>query len=122
MPYQREIVLVDDDDLVRRVLQDILEAFGYRCFAFENAAGALALLTTRWVDLVVTDLVMPEMDGVSFALVVKERYPQLPILAITGSSNGLAVPPGLFRRVWQKPISPIVLLKQAVEECLARSP
>jgi two-component system cell cycle sensor histidine kinase/response regulator CckA len=69
MTARRTLLVVDDDATIRRVLQLSLERAGFRVLAAEHGAAALAVLDAQEspVDLVLTDVVMPEMDGVSLA-------------------------------------------------------
>jgi two-component system, cell cycle sensor histidine kinase and response regulator CckA len=63
------VLVVDDDDLLRWFMAGVLEGEGYRVIRAENGRVAWQLLRTigRFVDAVVTDVIMPEMDGVELA-------------------------------------------------------
>ncbi|WP_137392226.1 response regulator [Rhodoligotrophos defluvii] len=79
-------LVVDDDRVVRETLVSIMEAAG---FAVESAADgreALALLEVERPDLVISDIVMPEVEGIELILSLRERHPDVVILAISGGA------------------------------------
>ncbi|HZZ89808.1 MAG TPA: response regulator [Caulobacteraceae bacterium] len=79
------VLLVDDDILVSNGTAAMLEDLGHEVIEAGSAARALSLLEeTPGIDLVITDHAMPEMTGVEFAKVVRQRYPKLPIVLATG--------------------------------------
>ncbi len=89
------ILIVDDVDLNRRLLKAILKAANYRIFEAKRPSAALAILEREKIDLVVVDLVIPEMPGPEFARMLKnDRRTQLiPILMTTsvqGTENEVA--------------------------------
>lgn len=79
------ILLVEDEENVREAGRDILETLGYQTLLAANGRDALeGYQSAEHVDLVVTDLVMPEMGGGALVQALKERDPQIKVLAITG--------------------------------------
>ena len=89
------ILIVDDVDLNRRLLKAILKAANYRIFEAKRPSAALAILEREKIDLVVIDLVIPEMSGAEFCRLLKnDRKTQLiPILmttSIQGTENEVA--------------------------------
>jgi two-component system chemotaxis response regulator CheY len=86
------ILIVDDDTRVREALRRDLERLGHEVYDFARALPVLARLAELPpFDAILTDVDMPEMDGVAFALAVRERYPDLaiPIGFVTGGSRSL---------------------------------
>jgi signal transduction histidine kinase len=81
------ILIVDDDEGVRSVAAQIVEELGYRVLAASGARDALRLLDTETVDLLITDIVMPETTGVELARLVRARAPELPILFASGYAD-----------------------------------
>lgn len=82
------ILLVDDEDLVRAGTADMLEEFGYTVLQVNSAAEALVLLRgADRIDALVTDFLMPGMNGVALAAETHTLRPGLPVLLITGYSN-----------------------------------
>jgi DNA-binding NtrC family response regulator len=79
------ILLVDDDDGVRKCVGDMLKRSGYEVLAAEDGAAALkALRENAAVDLVIADRRMPGMDGLTLVRRIKEHTPDLPIVIMTG--------------------------------------
>jgi PAS domain S-box-containing protein len=79
------VLLVDDDAIVRDVLALSLEDAGYRVLAASGGAAALARLDApERVDIIVSDLAMPSMDGLALIRAAQERRPGLPAVLLTG--------------------------------------
>ena len=77
------IMVVEDDPIQRRLMQAVLGRAGYTVHTAANGAEGLALLDEQHVDLVVLDVMMPEMDGYEFAKTIREGGSTLPILMVT---------------------------------------
>ena len=85
MAKQRHSVLVvDDDQVVRTVLINILKREGYRVVEATNGKEALAIIKQNVPDFVITDLVMPEMGGLDLLIEIKNDYPDVRVAVITG--------------------------------------
>jgi two-component system, cell cycle sensor histidine kinase and response regulator CckA len=80
------VLVVDDERGIREVLVLSLEMGGYRCIPAEDGVAALAAFDSgeNEVGLVITDLNMPEMDGISLVRHLRERRPALPIVVSSG--------------------------------------
>lgn len=82
------ILLVDDDPAVRKSVGDMLERSGYGVITAADGHAALAALHERAaVDLVITDYLMPGMDGLALVRRIKERTPDLPVVIMTGHGD-----------------------------------
>ena len=82
---EARILLVDDDAMVRHVLTRMLQAGGHEVDDASSGAGALERLDAGGgYDLVITDYGMPGMDGHSLAKRIANRWPELPVIVITG--------------------------------------
>jgi CheY-like chemotaxis protein len=105
------VLLVDDDDAVRRVAARILREAGYT--ADEAAAPSAAIArASDGVDLLVTDVILPEMSGRELAARMREMRPDLPVLFVSGHAPGPAEEdPALLA----KPFTPEVLLARVRE-------
>jgi len=77
------ILIVDDEEGMRRLLSRVLTREGYETSAVGSGAEALRLVASERFDLVVTDIKMPEMDGLQLLAELKEYEPSLPIIVIT---------------------------------------
>lgn len=99
------ILLAEDDQVMREYLTRALERSGYAVTAVDRGTEALPLLKSEHFDLLLTDIVMPEMDGIELAQKAGEVRPELKIMFITGFAAvtlkaGKAVPNA---RVLSKP-------------------
>ena len=78
------ILLAEDDRVMREYLTRALERSGYAVTAVDRGTEALPLLETERFDLLLTDIVMPEMDGIELARRASELDPDIKIMFITG--------------------------------------
>ncbi len=78
------VLVVDDEPAVRSVVEQTMTRFGHEVMTATDGFDALKKLSLGWVDLVVTDMVMPEMDGVKLIGHIREHYPNVKIIAISG--------------------------------------
>ena len=79
-----KILLVDDDQDIRDILRVFLEGLGYIIEEAENGIAALKILRNDEIDLVITDIQMPEMSGISLLEKIKEYNQDIPVIVITG--------------------------------------
>lgn len=79
-----DILLIDDDDSVRRVLRRLLEREGHEVRDAADGAAGLRLLGERRPDVVLTDVYMPEMDGIELLMGIQEAEPELPVIVVSG--------------------------------------
>lgn len=77
------ILVVDDDKNTRRLLSAVLEKEGYTVFTAANGEEALARLGEVHIDLVVLDIMMPQMDGYEFTRTLREANNEMPILMVS---------------------------------------
>ena len=80
----RRILLAEDDEDMRRFLVKALERAGYDVCDFDNGASAYERLREEPFSLLLTDIVMPEMDGIELARRATEIDPDLKVMFITG--------------------------------------
>ena len=78
------ILVVDDEEVVRLLFKETLEELGHNAITAENAAIALEVVKERDLDLVFLDLKMPGMDGAELFRQIKAVKPRLPVAIITG--------------------------------------
>ncbi len=119
---QPKILIVDDQPLVLSVLRDILSFGPYRVLAVGSAEEALQLLEGESVDVVISDERMPGMQGSEFLTIVRNKYPQVVRIILTGhasvESAMRAVNESEIFRFLTKPVNRDVL-HQAVKDALA---
>jgi two-component system, cell cycle response regulator CpdR len=83
-PMTTKILLAEDDTDMRRFLVKALQAAGYNVISFDNGLAAYQRLREEPFELLLTDIVMPEMDGIELARRAAELDPDIKIMFITG--------------------------------------
>ena len=78
------VLLVDDEALARKLISRCLVASGYVVRLAEDGLDAIGKLRTGLPDLIISDLKMPRMSGIELLDVVRKRFPQIPVIAISG--------------------------------------
>ncbi len=81
------ILIVDDDLNMTRTLADILSVFGYITDTASRAAEGLQKMTTAAFDCVVSDIRMPDMNGVEFQRAIRQQHDDLPVMLITAYAD-----------------------------------
>ncbi len=85
VPMKEKILIVDDDKYITLLLYNFLNDEGYVCETAENGLDALEKISqSDSFDMVLLDFVMPKMNGLEFLSVVREKYPDLPVMMISG--------------------------------------
>jgi len=79
------ILLIDDEDLVRQTARTVLEYAGHTVTEFSNGKHGLKWLETNTADLLLTDMLMPDADGIEIILEARKQHPALKIVAMSGS-------------------------------------
>jgi two-component system, cell cycle sensor histidine kinase and response regulator CckA len=113
------IMIVDDEESVRQVVSDVLKSHGYDVVEAGDAGAALAECDKRGrqIDLVLTEVVMPQMSGLELGRELAAREPRLKILYMSGYRDALAraAPEGAAATLLLKPFTPEVLLSRVRE-------
>lgn len=81
------LLFVDDEPSILSALRRLFRPHGYRIFTAEGGAAGLAVLEQQQIDLVVSDMRMPEMDGASFLKQVRARWPKVMRILLTGYAD-----------------------------------
>ncbi|MGA9981818.1 MAG: response regulator [Acidobacteriaceae bacterium] len=120
------VFVVDDERTIADTLAAILSHHGYQTRAFYDAASALAACAVEHPDLVISDVVMPQCNGIDLAIQIKERYPACKILLFSGHAGTVdflhqARQLGHNFEVLSKPIHPKDLLARLEMEMTAPS-
>ena len=82
------LLVIDDDNLVRAALTDMLQTAGFEVVTASNGRLGLELLDTTTVDAIITDILMPEQEGLETIREARQRFPDIRILAISGGGAG----------------------------------
>jgi len=78
-----KVLIVDDDDMIRVLMNDFMATLGYQCHTASSGPEALEILERHTVDVVITDIIMPGMDGLELTQKIKEKY-DYEIIVMTG--------------------------------------
>jgi CheY-like chemotaxis protein len=100
------ILVVDDEFLITDILVDVLEEDGFRVLTASNGRKALEILDKETPALVVTDFMMPLMNGLELAQAIKANpgWAQIPVILLSGAQGAIARGyPDLFVAVYDKP-------------------
>lgn len=81
------VLLIDDEQMVRKIVRKMLERGGHEVTEAENGRLGLQQLKTATFDLVITDIIMPEMEGVETLMTVREQYPSVKVIAMSGGGR-----------------------------------
>ncbi len=90
--FKYRILIVEDDEGLREFGKLLLIAQGYEILCAEDGFEGLAALKQSLPDIIISDLRMPNMNGFEFLSVVRRRFPNIPVIAISGEFSGLSVP------------------------------
>ncbi|MGE5693077.1 MAG: response regulator [Candidatus Zixiibacteriota bacterium] len=83
----RRVLIVDDNPNMSNLLSDMLEVFDFASQRADDGEEALSLLHEEDFSLLITDLRMPKMTGLDLLKAVKDKFPKLPVVVITGYST-----------------------------------
>ena len=117
------VLVIDDEAMVRKIVRKMLERSGHTVVEAENGKLGIEQLKSATFDLVITDIIMPEMEGVETVIALKKDFPKVAIIAMSGGGRGAnydfldAARKLGAAKALRKPFTRHELL-EAVEECL----
>jgi CheY-like chemotaxis protein len=118
------ILLIDDQEHIRNIIKQILLIDGYEVDTAENGKAGLKMVQLHCYDLVITDIFMPEQDGLEVIMELRQQFPDIRIIVMTGGGAKLDIAHLLKMskymgadRLFPKPID-FVKLRAAVKEVL----
>ncbi|MEI7907236.1 MAG: response regulator [Bacteroidota bacterium] len=103
----RTILVVDDSATVRKFVSVSLSMQGFRVVTAEDGMDALEKLPREHVDLIITDLNMPNMSGIELIARLKDRLPETPIVVISGTADMQSAIEAIRCGAWEYLIKPI---------------
>ena len=119
MPDTVTILCVDDEQVALFLRKAVLQKFGFDVVTAPSAKEALQVLSSRRVDLVLSDLLMPEVSGTELAKAIKEKYPTLPVVVVSGVNE---IPPEVrYADLFISKLEGPVALCERLREILAQS-
>jgi CheY-like chemotaxis protein len=117
------ILVIDDDPTIQMLLVQFLTGKGHNVLQAENGKIGMKLMEQHTPDLIITDILMPEMDGLEILMAIRKIDAAVPIIAISGGSRQLQIDflrqAKLFgaRYVFEKPV-PLNVLYKAVTDLI----
>jgi len=94
---KHRVLVVDDEPGIRESMAMFLTAAGYEVSTAEHGFDALLQLRSATPDVIISDLNMPQMSGFEFLSVVRRRFPEIPVVAVSGAyKSGDCVPGGVI--------------------------
>ena len=84
----KKILVVDDDEMMRAFIRELLLIHEYKVTEADNGKTGLKEFKENTPDLVITDIIMPEMEGISFIKELRSHNKNIPIIAMTGNVHG----------------------------------
>lgn len=113
------ILIVDDEEQIREMLGRHFRLLGYEVELARHGKEALEILQNKRVEAVITDIIMPEMDGIELLKRLKEDHPMIRIVVMTGYvtlENALACMRHGAETIIFKPLEDLVEMERALEE------
>lgn len=104
---QIRILIVDDSATARRHAEDLVTSLGHTVETASSGARALEMLGRGGYEMVLTDLVMPDIDGLDLLISIRRRWPELPVLMMTGHASLSSAVTALRRGIDDILIKPI---------------
>ncbi|VAW93397.1 diguanylate cyclase/phosphodiesterase (GGDEF & EAL domains) with PAS/PAC sensor(s) [hydrothermal vent metagenome] len=107
------LLVVDDEETIRKLAQTILVSFGFKVLTASDGQQAIEILNKELVDLIITDVIMPNMDGYQLASYVQEHYPKIKIQMVSGfadNRHNIDTVPALEKNILLKPYTSGALL------------
>lgn len=81
------VLIIEDDEFVMNMLKQTFERSGYEVGTASNGRIGIQLYRRKPFDVVITDLIMPEMEGIETILNLRKRYPDVKVIAISGGGR-----------------------------------
>ena len=83
----QRILVIDDELDVRDAIKRVLERAGYEVHTAESALEGITVMQSLETDVVITDIIMPKVNGVEAITLIRQKFPQVRIVAISGGGN-----------------------------------
>lgn len=116
-----KVLVIDDEDIVRTSCIRVLSPEGYQVSVAQNGMEGIRMIEEENFDVVLTDLKMPDMDGIEILKKIKKEWPSIEVIIITGyqaiDAAKKSINLGAFEYI-EKPFTPDVVL-QAVMKAVA---
>lgn len=108
---QPSVLVVDDELLIRDLLYDFFQQQGWTISVADSGEKALEILRVRKIDIVLTDIKMPQIDGLTLTSQVRAKYPDMPVVLMTGYPSVETAVEGIRAKVCDYIIKPFNINK-----------
>ncbi len=118
------VLCIDDEEMIRWTIGDYLEDSGYQVFKAENGRVGLEAFREQKPDIILVDLMMPEVDGFEVLSKVKEESPDIPVVVVSGTGVIQDVIEAIRLGAWDyltKPIQDLAVLEHVVTKTLEKA-
>ncbi len=122
----KNILLVDDEESIRKMVRAVLGEEEYAFTEASNGVEALEIMETQSFDLIITDVIMPDCDGIELVMTVRKKLPDIKVIVMSGGGRvradhylNLAEKLGAAR-VFEKPFN-TAELRETVSELLSET-
>jgi CheY-like chemotaxis protein len=122
--FEYRMLIVDDDAVFCEIADQLFSSLGYTVRCADDGFEALAMMKEALPDIIICDLNMPRMSGFELLSIVRRRFPQIPVVAMSGEYVGLETPTGVLADVYLQKggdHSPEALVGK-IRELLEKSP
>lgn len=119
-----KILTIDDEAMIREVIAGYLEILGYDVIQAKNGRVGIEKCREEQPDLVLSDLRMPEVDGLEVLATVTKEFPEMPVIVVTGMGGVADAIEAIKLGAWDyitKPFDDISVIKHSVEKSLERA-
>lgn len=118
-----KVLVVDDDELFRTMLEEMLRRDGYQVVVASNGVEALARVASESPQLVITDILMPDKDGIELIMELAQSGRQIPIIAVSGGRRAITQEFNLesARLMGVQATLPKPFTREALREAIARA-
>lgn len=117
-----KLLIADDDPSIRVMLSEVLTEIGFSVRSAEDGFSALAEIRKEIPDILLSDLNMPRMSGFELLSVVQRRFPNILVIAMSGSFSGAEVPSGVHADAFYQKGSSMSALLQIIRTLHQREP
>ncbi|WP_130470941.1 response regulator [Candidatus Magnetaquicoccus inordinatus] len=83
----KRILIIDDDQTVRQSTARFLERSGYQLYTAASGSSGLRICDEHPIDLVITDIFMPDSDGIEVIMALRQNHPRIPLITISGGPH-----------------------------------
>jgi len=112
-----KVLVVEDELALGKILVEFIRLCGWEASYTGNAFEALKILSDNHYDVVITDGIIPQLSGPKLTQIIKKKYPEIYVIALTGSNLRTEFNAAGANVYLQKPVD-LKMLQKAIENCL----